>query len=171
MTQDELKRRFEYDPGSGVFYSRRSGRCVGYVERGYVRITIGNKRYRAHRLAFLYMTGSMPNEVDHINNMKSDNRWCNLRASCRQGNNANKRVRRDCKSRRKGVYLTKNGKYVANITVNGRSLYLGTFECPDKAHGAYSAAAVMAFGSNARVGQGAEALVSADSAGVNNGSH
>ena len=55
----------------------------------YTYIKIYNKRYRAHRLAFLYMTGEIPKLVDHINRLPWDNTWTNLRATNHRENALN----------------------------------------------------------------------------------
>lgn len=57
------------------------GREAGTKHRkGYIYIKIGQRKYAAHRLAFMYMEGTWPeHEVDHINRVKDDNRWENLR--------------------------------------------------------------------------------------------
>jgi hypothetical protein len=57
------------------------GDTVGtYDGNGYLDTRIGGKTYKLHRLAFLYMEGEFPpDQVDHINTVRSDNRWVNLR--------------------------------------------------------------------------------------------
>lgn len=91
ITQQRLKELFEYTPDTGLFIrkirvgNQIAGNIAGSLKKdGYVYIKIDSKPYKAHRLAFLYMEGYMPEEVDHINRDCSDNRWCNLRASNRQ---------------------------------------------------------------------------------------
>lgn len=50
--------------------------------QGYLDITIDGRKYRAHTLAILMMTGVLPSiSVDHINGARSDNRMENLRVS------------------------------------------------------------------------------------------
>jgi hypothetical protein len=68
----------EYDPDTGWF-TRNGERAGSLYSNGYRHIYIGGKRYKEHRLAFLFMTGEMPEQVDHINRNRSDNRWHNLR--------------------------------------------------------------------------------------------
>ena len=87
LTQERLKELLHYCPETGVFTWKQRvanrihiGDTAGCLDKcktnGYIRIL----RYRAHRLAFLYMEGEMPkNDVDHINRVRNDNRWCNLR--------------------------------------------------------------------------------------------
>ena len=68
LTQAELKARLNYDPETGIFTwikrIRRKGShpnsIAGNLCDGYIRIKVNGKLYRAHRLAFLYMTGSTP---------------------------------------------------------------------------------------------------------------
>ncbi len=87
ITQAQLKELLHYDPDTGVFTYRVNrggqcrGNCAGYLtSQGYIMIQIAHRAYKAHRLVFLYMVGSFPiNDTDHINGIKSDNRWSNLR--------------------------------------------------------------------------------------------
>lgn len=87
LTQERLKEAYHYDPESGAF-TRLSGIGKGkvYVGEGsangygYINISVDGKTYLSHRLAFLYQLGHYPEYlVDHINGIKHDNRWCNLR--------------------------------------------------------------------------------------------
>jgi len=86
ITQTILKELFSYNPDTGIFIRKVSisnqvaGTVAGSKDYDYIRIVVNKKRYLAHRLAFLYMLGKMPVEVDHINRNKHDNRWCNLRS-------------------------------------------------------------------------------------------
>lgn len=51
--------------------------------------------YLAHRLAFLYMTGAFPtNQVDHINRVRNDNRFINLREVLPSDNSKNRSPKR-----------------------------------------------------------------------------
>lgn len=98
ITQDKLKEFFEYRPETGEFIRRvsrgptKAGSIAGTLTAdGYIRITISKKPYYAQQLAVLYMTGEWPeDEVDHINRIRSDNRWCNLRGATKQENQRNR---------------------------------------------------------------------------------
>lgn len=155
LTQDELKRIFNYDKETGVFTRlvsagrHAAGSIAGTIDDdGYVRITINNKKYRAQRLAFLYVAGSFPNyEVDHKDRVRTNNAWLNLREATRQQNAANRAA--TALSGRKGVSL-QNGRFVAAVKHNGKRKYLGSFESADSAHAAYAKAANDLYGEFAR---------------------
>jgi len=135
ITQSELKSRLHYNPMTGDFTwliasSRaKKGRCAGTLSHGYISIGIDGCLYSAHRLVFLYMTGKQPeNEVDHINHIRSDNRWVNLRLASRIDNNMNKSLRADNTSGTPGVAWQKSRrKWHAKINVNGVFHFLGRF--------------------------------------------
>ncbi len=99
LTQDYLRWLVTYYPESGKMYWRvhvspeRVGKEAGSVDsNGYKLCRIGDRHYGVHRLAFLYMTGSLPPEdvqVDHRNGIREDNRWGNLRLCSRSQNQQN----------------------------------------------------------------------------------
>lgn len=115
LTQSILKDKLDYNPDSGLFYwlprprSTRKNPIAGCrMLNGYITIRVNKKAYLAHRLAFLFMEGSFPEQqVDHINRDRSDNRWCNLRKSSPSENNQNRTPKEGlptgiCKVQRKG---------------------------------------------------------------------
>jgi hypothetical protein len=98
--------------------------------------------YRAHRLAMLYVNKQWPDDmVDHINGIKHDNRFSNLRIVNRSGNAQNQRRARA--GNQSGVLgAQKHGKsgWRSTIVINGEATRLGTFRSPEEAHHAYLAA-------------------------------
>lgn len=87
LTQEKLKKLLNYNPDTGDFIWKidrgkaMEGDIAGYIDKhtGYRIIVINRKRYKASRLVFLYMQGQFPSDkVKHKNNIKDDNRFCNL---------------------------------------------------------------------------------------------
>lgn len=109
--------------------SRFPGTVAGYVSlRGYRIISVSGVQYRAHRLVWAFHHGSVPEELDHINRRRSDNRLQNLRPATRSENNRNIGLRADNRSGVPGVYWSaKNQRWVAQIKVEGRNIGLGWF--------------------------------------------
>ncbi len=161
-TQERLKELLDYDPETGLF-TRKTGRggrppgslmgCKPKGDFGYVLVGIDRRVYLAHDVAFVFMTGVWPSEdVDHVNTVKDDNRWCNLRAATRSQNNANSHLRKDNTSGLKGVSFNKERqRWVAQIGISGRQTNLGRSETPEAAYAAYAAAAQRQFGDFARL--------------------
>lgn len=143
ITQERLKELFHYDPEMGVFtrlvrtaYSVRVGDIAGYLNaHGYIIIRIEGKGHRAHRLAFLYMTGCLPeHQTDHINGIRDDNRWVNLRPVTHQENQKNRKKQSTNTSGVTGVYWHIYAKkWIARIKVNGKYKHLGGFNDLDEA--------------------------------------
>lgn len=138
LTQDRLKELFKYDPETGHFTrikavkGYRTSDSLGHLsEKGYLMICIDDRDYRAHRLAFLYMEGKWPkDQVDHLNRVRNDNRWCNLRDVTNLENSKNSSIQSNNRSGHAGVCWDKSrGKWVAEIRckIKGRKR-LGRFD-------------------------------------------
>jgi hypothetical protein len=150
LTRELLRSLLHYNPETGVFSWRvdrggkaRAGDEAGYLKDGYVRIEIAGKGYRAHRLAYLYMTGTFPDfEVDHEDTNKANNRWRNLRPATRSKNLGNVGLMRTNTSGFKGAMWHKRiRRWQAMICVNRQKFHLGYHDTPEEAHAAYMAAA------------------------------
>ena len=161
LTQEYLKQCLDYNPDTGVFVwkkrpvehfkgerwmktfiSRFSGKQAGLTNSyGYLVIRINDKLMPCHRLAWLYVHGVMPvNQLDHINNIRSDNRIINLREATNGENGQNlKKARKSNKTAGLlGAYRNKGCKhYKARITINGDIKPLGKFNTAQEAHEAY----------------------------------
>lgn len=146
LSATRLRELFNYDASSGVFTriiatsGHRSGQVAGTDSHGYCAIRIDGVLYGAHRLAFLYVVGSWPeNQVDHINMVRNDNRWANLRESTAAQNKQNIRTHpANSISKCLGVsWHKRNSLWRARIRINGRSTNLGYFSTKDAAHLAY----------------------------------
>lgn len=140
----------QYLPETGEFFwlkrgpRRQMDRPLGSLQKkGYIDIELGNINYKAHRLAWFYMTETWPIEVDHENRVKSDNRWTNLREATRVKNNQNA-------FRQPGELLPgvrRQGlKFVGQIQVDKVKIYLGTFDTEQEAHNSYREASLEHFG-------------------------
>ena len=146
-----------YDPETGSFTwivtksAQRAGARAGGVDRhGYRRLQIDGAQYLEHRLAFLYMTGAFPpDEVDHINRDRSDNRWENLRPADRIQNQGNVALLRSNTSGSRGVvFHKKTGKWQAQITLHQKRKYIGLYDTVSEAAEAYATEALKHFGSD-----------------------
>lgn len=146
ITQKELKDVLNYNPKTGIFtwkihsWKNKIGSAAGSLNGwGYVLIAIKQKSYLAHRLAFLYMTGCLPkNNVDHINRIKYDNRWLNLRNATYSENRLNTGMRSTNTSGYRGAYKNNvTGNYQARAFLNGGSVSLGTYKTAKEANDAY----------------------------------
>ena len=89
----EAKKYLGYDPVTGQMTLLRATKKlpVGHVfgtlyPNAYVTVSFNGKRAKAHRLAYVLMTGKQPEIMDHINGLKHDNRWENLRSGTLKAN-------------------------------------------------------------------------------------
>lgn len=140
---EEIRERIDYDPETGIFCWKRSrakkikpGQKAGNVHpEGYLRIRIDDVMYKAHRLAWIIMTGRWPDGViDHINRINSDNRWTNLRDVPQSKNAQNTMGRKKTISGVKGVYWhTQNHCWRSQICINQKIIHLGVFETIEEA--------------------------------------
>jgi hypothetical protein len=140
LTQEELKSKLHYDPDTGIFNWKKNNKVAGYCQKnGYIQILISNKKYRAHRLAWLYVHGVEPDgDIDHINNDSSDNRLINLRVCTRQENIFNRRSHKNSLSGIKGVgFIATTKRWRARFKCNGKEKLIGIFDTKELAIQAY----------------------------------
>lgn len=146
VTAERARELLDYDKETGMFLwrfsdrNRKSGEIAGYAcksRRGVV-LSLDGSQYRAHRIAWLIETGSMPRGVvDHVNGDWSDNRFANLRDVDQSTNMEN--LREATSKSKSGVLgIQKNGSgWCSLIQVKGTRRYLGTFKTKEEAHSAY----------------------------------
>src|SRR5262249_27099557 len=133
----------------------RVGGAAGHLDesQGYVLVGICGESYRAHRLAWFYVHGQWPpQEIDHINGNRADNRIANLRLATDAENAWNASRRSDNSTGYKGVSMYKNGKFMAYVHKGRKRHHLGYFDTPEAAHAAYVKAAAELHGEFANTG-------------------
>lgn len=152
LTAQRLRETMHYDPETGVFTRlqfKRGKKCpgignpTGYTNaHGYQAVTVDAVKYIAHRLTFLYMLGRLPVDlVDHINGIRSDNRWINLREADATLNRQNIVVAQaNSSTGLRGAFKGRNGKFRSQISSDGKLIYLGEFATAEDAAAAYAAA-------------------------------
>jgi hypothetical protein len=145
MSIDELKQVLSYDKNTGEFTwtdkaptKVKNKPAIAKDKLGYVCLKIKGKMYKAHRLAWAFVYGYLPEQhIDHINGNPSDNRIVNLREATRSLNLQN--LRKPRSDNQVGLLgVCKNGNnWRAEIRVDGKKINLGTYPCPEQAHAAY----------------------------------
>lgn len=134
LTQKRLKKLLNYNHGTGVFTWKHSVNHVkiGFkagskTTGGYIGIKVDGVLLMAHRLAFMYMKGYFPeHEVDHMNGVRCDNRWKNLRHVTKSCNLQNQKIRANNKSGFNGVCRKGAELWRAYVMINGKYVCLGT---------------------------------------------
>jgi hypothetical protein len=145
ITQKQLKEVVNYNEKTGVFtwvvdmsIRARAGYVTGSKRSdGYLDIHIRGFSHKAHRLAWLYVYGEMPEYIDHIDGSKDNNRISNLRSVSHAENMKNRKLNKNNKSGFAGVEIEirKNGevKYKACGSIKGKTTFLGLFANIDDA--------------------------------------
>lgn len=160
LTAERLREVLHYDAATGRFTWLKShqkvsaGDAAGCLDdKGYVRIRIDGKRYRAHRLAWLYVTGDWPeDQIDHRDLDKANNAFLNLRQANNTQNNGNRKRQPNNTSGHRGVsWHSPRRRWRAIIYVGKKQVYLGTFNNKETAAEAYRLAAQSKFGEFARI--------------------
>jgi len=136
VTQKKLKELLHYNPDSGVFTrlvssgAAKAGSVLKKNCNGYIQVRINNKKYIAHHLAWLYVTGELPeNQIDHKNHIRDDNRWTNLREATHLENSKNQSKRVDNISGVTGVHWNKAEKrWRGQIGTVNTVEHLGSFK-------------------------------------------
>lgn len=156
-----LRSTLDYNPETGVFRRKvrvrgrhgAVGSVVGTLDKkGHRDISIACRRYKAHRLAWLYVYGVWPpGQLDHKDNHPDHNWIENLRLASDSQNRMNSRRPRHNTSGLKGAHRDNTRhRWMASIQKDGVTIFLGRFDTPEEAHEAYVKAAQFHFGEFAR---------------------
>lgn len=162
LTAKRVRDLLNYDPATGIFTWRVTrtgyasvGSTAGSMQKsGYFRIKIDGKPQYLHRLAWLHVHGSWPeNYIDHINGITADNRIRNLREASKAENLRNRPALSSNTSGKKGVSWHKgSSKWQSRISIDGRRVHLGYYAAVDDAYAAYWKAAQELHGEFANAG-------------------
>lgn len=170
MNDAELARKlFTYEPSTGVLRWRADRvvelrnhsqvKAKGGVEAGwstsdgYRQVRFRGRKRKATSIIWLIVTGKPPKgQVDHVNGMKNDDRWENLRLASASQNRCNVSKYKNNTSGHKGVsWSEQKGKWRATIRIHNKQKHLGFFDDPKVAAQAYAAAVPVYHGEFGRV--------------------
>ena len=136
LTQEELKRWLHYDSLTGVWTNIKErhkcpvGKVLGSIaHNGYISIGLLGYQYYAHRLGWLYETGSFPKKgLDHRDKNRQNNKFLNLREASDALNSTNRLKSVKNTSGTTGViYCNSHNKWRAQIMVERKQVFLGLF--------------------------------------------
>jgi len=144
-SQDHLCQLLDYDPASGILtwrgrplsmFSAVNGRSAqncqkvwnakyagtqAGAKRTYIVLKIEGESYLAHRLIWKMVTGNDPDEIDHRDRNKHNNRWGNLRDTSHAVNMRNKPINRLNASGYKHIHWSaKTDRWVVQLSIPGR---------------------------------------------------
>ncbi len=157
----DFNRYLSYYPESGtvlwrdsieVFTSVRGFPAGSPHKEGYRQVKIKGRMYLLHRVIWHMVTGEWPpNDLDHIDGDRSNNKWVNLRLATRQENLRNSSGKLHT-SKYKGVSWDKvRSKWVAYCKCDGKVRNLGRFDEERDAAMAYDNFVKDKFGDFARL--------------------
>lgn len=147
ISQAKLKTLLRYEQDTGSFFwlvSRpagvKPGDVAGHISKkdGYHVIKVMGRSYQAHRLAWFYVYGVWPCEIDHKDRKRASNAIENLRLATKSQNGMNTKFRALNTSGYRGVCWNKSaGKWQAQAKISGVSHHLGVFDSAEDASKAY----------------------------------
>jgi len=148
MRYEDFAPYFNYDPETGIITNKvtrgrraEEGAEAGSLDtKGYRQIGLNDNKWRGHRIAWLLHHGAIDADlqIDHINEVKGDNRIENLRLATPSQNQQNQSKPQGKSPWPLGVCYDKpTKKFRAQIAVNGKSIHLGYFHAPELAGYAY----------------------------------
>lgn len=123
-----------YDKHTGDIFSH-TGRIIDRINNhGYIACSLSYQRQtiaaQAHQLGYYLATDEVPNVIDHINHIKTDNRFENLRNGTQQKNQWNRQA--------VGYSWHKHrNKWYARIVINKKPKHLGAYTTEEDAKQAY----------------------------------
>lgn len=157
ITKEQILGKLSYVEDGGFVWKEvnsnriKVGQKAGWDNGGgYRSIYICNKIYKEHRLVFFIHNGWWPEEVDHIDGNRSNNKIENLRAATKTQNQHNRGKDKTNTTGFKGVSKRKD-KFIARINIDKKSKHIGLFDTAKEAYDAYCKKAIELRGEFAKV--------------------
>jgi hypothetical protein len=134
LTQERVRELFDYrSDGELIRKVQINSRAMigdvagNFAGIGYKQTRVDGKRYKNHRLIWLWHHGYFPeNDLDHINRVRDDNRIENLREVNRVCNLLNAKQRKSNRSGVTGVsWYKESSKWCAGIKIHSKRIHLG----------------------------------------------
>lgn len=126
----------------GPSQSQKIGELVGSPCNGYLVVRLLGHRFRISHLVWLAEHGrwAQCEELDHFDQLGTNNHISNLRDTAQSINGKNKRMQSNNTTGYTGVYFHKaSGKYWAYVKVDGRRYSCGYHNTPEIAYAARQA--------------------------------
>lgn len=101
--------------------------------KGYLSGKLLGRRLKAHRVIWAMVHDTWPDEIDHINGDKSDNRISNLRSVTHSENGRNCKLSKSNTHGFQGIHRRRSGRWSAYISIDGKRAVIGTFDTKDRA--------------------------------------
>ena len=135
LTYERAHELFYYNPETGFIHRKiyrspnaKAGDRAGSKTHGYLEIAYNNRSYMVHRVIWLMIYGDWPEQIDHINHDRSDNRIENLRSVTPLENKRNNTKQKNNGSGLSGVrWDATRGKWEAYIHVHKKKIFLGRY--------------------------------------------
>lgn len=147
LSYERARELFDYCPETGqlswkVLIQNRRNPIATLSHYGYVVVGVDGRQHKAHRIVWVLHNGSITDDpIDHVNGFKSDNRIENLRSCASKENSRNRNPKTNSRLGILGIrQQSKRRCFEARISVNGRSVYLGTFPTIEAAEAAHRVA-------------------------------
>lgn len=134
-TIEELKEYFNVDTTSpSGLTSKSTGKPVGWIEQrhGYWHVHYKGKQLKAHRIVYAIIHGIMPDVIDHIDRVRTNNHPDNLRSVTVAENNRNASLQKNNKTGHRGVHKY-GDKFKVYLWRDDKNHYMGTFSNLDDA--------------------------------------
>lgn len=150
-SKEALNDLFYYTPDTGLLIWKKEGSRKKVLGKeagtahsdGYRAVGINYAVYLVHRVIWKMITGEEPDEIDHIDGNRSNNRLVNLRSVGRKENKKNIKKPSNNTSGVIGVcFDASRNKWLAHIKVNQKFINLGYFDTFEAAVAARKAAEV-----------------------------
>ena len=155
LSAELVRSLFDYDPHSGIlrwreqpakprkWNTRYAGTIAGSAVKGYLQIQVPKPHnYYAHHIAWCHYYGYWPpDQVDHKDRQRANNRIDNLRMASHSDNGCNKGRQKNNISGAVGVSFNRlNGNWRVRINRNGRQVFDESFPTRSEAMAARAAA-------------------------------